>query len=299
MLPENAIVVAVDGTDRVHDAVRWAARTARAAGVPLAVVSSFEMSAFQVEASLATDGDFESMLQTEVHKTVEIAVAEARETAPDIEVSGHVLNGHPAKVLIDLSDHVEVLVIGSRGRGTLASSLLGSVSVKVASHSSGSVVVCGPRASGAPETGPVVVGVDGSEASDPALEAALRYARIAGESVIAVLAWADDSAVPTAGWSLSSAHRSRMEEAARTVLAGQLDRHRSAYPEVRIDSVIGHGPAGLALIGVAEEHRASLAVVGSRGHGGFSGMLLGSTSHTVLHLSPVPVLVARPHRSKR
>lgn len=297
MLAENAIAVAVDGSEQVHDAVRWAARTARAANLPLAVVSSFEMSAFQIEAALASEGDFEAGLRGEVGRTVDAAVAEAREVAPGVKITGHVLAGHPAKALIDLSDHVRMVVVGSRGRGALTGSLLGSVSVKVASHSSGSVVVCGPKALGAPATGPVVVGVDGSEASDPALDAALRYAAVTGERVVAVLAWMDDSAVAVAGWSLGGTERQRLEQIGATVLDKQLDRHRAAHPGVRITAEVGDGQAATALLHTADREHASLLVVGSRGRGGFTGMLLGSTSQAVLHLATAPVLVARAPRN--
>ena len=148
-----------------------------------------------------------------------------------------------------------------------------------------------PEPSGGP--GPrIVVGVDGSQSSLAALKWAIRQARLAGGSVDAVTAWEYPAGAGGFGWSpgaafattdLASVAEKALSEATATALAGAdgvpvRQLVREGHPaRVLIDATVG----------------ADLLVVGSRGHGGFAGMLLGSVSaHCVRHAS-VPVLVIR------
>lgn len=148
-----------------------------------------------------------------------------------------------------------------------------------------------PEPSGGP--GPrIVVGVDGSPSSLAALKWAIRQARLAGGSVDAVTAWEYPGGAGGFGWSpgaafattdLASVAEKTLSEATATALA------EADWVSVR--QLVREGHPARVLMDAAEG--ADLLVVGSRGHGGFAGMLLGSVSpHCVRHAS-VPVLVIR------
>jgi nucleotide-binding universal stress UspA family protein len=134
----------------------------------------------------------------------------------------------------------------------------------------------------------IVVGVDGSASSKQALEWALRYADTTGLPVTAVLAWQIPANYGTAAMVLPAAE---FADEAKRELKQVVDEAAAAFPGVRVErrTVEGH-PAKVLL--KASEH-AQMLVVGSRGHGGFVGAILGSVSqHCVTH-AHCPVLVLR------
>lgn len=146
--------------------------------------------------------------------------------------------------------------------------------------------------------GRIVVGVDGSTRSMAALEWAVSEARVRGGSVQAVLAW---QPVQLSGESLGmgpSLEDDVLESAAAEEAARLAERTRSADVPMTWEAVQGH-PAWV-LVAAAEQ--ADLLVVGSRGHGGFVGMLLGSVSQHVMSHARCPVVVVpdpqRRHRSE-
>jgi len=129
----------------------------------------------------------------------------------------------------------------------------------------------------------VIVGVDGSESSAAALAWAARYAEATGAELHAVLAWHYPSAAggPPVGVApkevTSEVERSRYE-----ILDKAIESACAGRPAVQVQRRVVYGHPAQALID--ESRRAGLLVVGSRGHGGFSGMLLGSIStHCVTH----------------
>jgi nucleotide-binding universal stress UspA family protein len=133
--------------------------------------------------------------------------------------------------------------------------------------------------------GRIVVGVDGSPASLHALRFAHGQADLTGAELYAVTTWTyplsfDDPVDPT-DWQANA------EAILDTALTEALPM--SAVPGVRRHVTEGH-PAGVLLASVGE---ADMLVVGSRGHGGFTGMLLGSVSQHVVAHGPCPVVVVR------
>lgn len=138
------------------------------------------------------------------------------------------------------------------------------------------------------EAGTIVVGVDGSTPSQRALEWAMRQAEYEDGLVVAVLAWQ----VPaTYGAAAMLMPPEDFAVEAKAALAAVVDAAAAERPEVRIERAVVEGNPAKVLLDQAKN--ADLLVVGSRGHGGFVGALLGSVSHHVIHHAPCPVVVIR------
>jgi nucleotide-binding universal stress UspA family protein len=134
----------------------------------------------------------------------------------------------------------------------------------------------------------IVVGVDGSVDSQRALDWALREAVLRHAKVIAVHAWR----LPAIGGAELVApviDPDELEESARAVLGESIDAAAREHPDVAVQQVVVCGSAAEALIELS--HDADLVVVGSRGHGGFAGLLLGSVSQQCVHHASCPVVV--------
>jgi nucleotide-binding universal stress UspA family protein len=179
------IVVGVDGSDNAITAVRWAAGHARATGARLRLIHAVRESvsatiALPVPVSFTGAAPPRRRRARPGKRSVALAAAEARMYAPDVEVSGGVQHGNPVDVLVDASAGASLLVVGSRGLSRLSGSLTGSVGVQVTAQAHCPTAVV--RGEGHPH-GPVVVAVDGSQSSQPALryafaEAARRHATL-------------------------------------------------------------------------------------------------------------------------
>jgi len=144
--------------------------------------------------------------------------------------------------------------------------------------------------------GRIVVGVDGSDGSIDALRWAVEEARLRGATVEAVHSWHYPYAAYTeiTGMAAGVISREDLEAVAQEVLKRSLDRvGADASAGVEIRPVLVQGPAAATLLEQAAG--ADLLVVGSRGHGGFTGLLLGSVSQHVVHHAPCPTVVVRAH----
>lgn len=151
----------------------------------------------------------------------------------------------------------------------------------------------GQAAAGA-GTESIIVGVDGSQASATALAWAARYADAIGGSLLAVLAWQYPTAAggPPVGVPPESVS-SEVEQSRRETLGKAIEAACAGRPSLQVQRkvVCGH-PAQVLL---DEARNADLLVVGSRGHGGFTGMMLGSVStHCVTHASCPVTVVKHP-----
>jgi nucleotide-binding universal stress UspA family protein len=136
----------------------------------------------------------------------------------------------------------------------------------------------------------IVVGVDGSDQSRAALRWALRQAELTGAEVQAVIAWT--YAVMGYGWApVLAADEADWGETAAKTLAGVVADEADPAAEVRVSTSVVEGNAAQVLLKAAEG--AELLVVGSRGHGGFAGALLGSVSQHCAHLAPCPIVIVR------
>ena len=138
----------------------------------------------------------------------------------------------------------------------------------------------------------VVVGIDGSPASALALAWAARYARAVGAHLRAVLAWQYPAAAwPTQAGVAPAGVQDQMEVAKQEELDKALAATLGEPPYVEVESKLVYGHASQALID--ESADADLLVVGSRGHGAFTGMLHGSVSMQCVTHAACPVAVVR------
>ncbi|MFJ5228422.1 universal stress protein [Kitasatospora sp. NPDC088391] len=134
----------------------------------------------------------------------------------------------------------------------------------------------------------IVVGVDGSPSSVDALRWALVQARAVGADVEAVTAWQHPSAP---GWAGHPADGDFAADVARKTLDGVLVEAADPEHPVRVAARVVRGGAVPVLLAAAGD--AELLVVGSRGHGGFTGALLGSVGQHCVQHAPCPVVVVR------
>ncbi|MGW0227132.1 universal stress protein [Actinopolymorpha singaporensis] len=273
------VVVGVDGTQGSLDAVAWAAHAATLRKVPLRVVHAFAWPLLHVPAAMWQLGP-EDGLRAHADSLVEEAVRTARDTAPDIEITTTVETDFPLPLLVDLSRDATYVVVGTAGRGSVADVLAGSLTIELSARSQAPVVVVRGTLSPERTDNLVVVGVDGSPLAAVAVEvaveeAARRRARLLAVHVVRQGVTARSGAADTA------AGLRLLEEA----LAGW--RHK--YPDLPIEErvLMGHAAGHLIELSAA----ASLVVVGARGRGGFTGMLLGSVSQALLHQAQCPVVV--------
>lgn len=291
------IVVGYDGSPSAERAVAWAAAEAVRRGSPLTVVHAVHPAEYLVGPRGTWQLVSERMVKAGESVTGD-GVDHARGAAPGVEVTGVTVKGLPAATLVDLSDGAALVVVGTRGHGELVGTLIGSVAFPVTSHARCPVVVVHPPDTQQPPGPghPVVVGVDGSDRAETALRWATDVAARSGAPLVVVVAWW--SIVRDPWYGVIQADRDHAtdldqavrEDAERTA-AEAADLARDLAPGLVVTAHATAGSPAHVLKAAAE--RASLLVVGSRGHGGFAGLLLGSVSHQVIHVAPCPVAVVR------
>jgi len=275
------VVVGYDGSDAGARALRWAADEAAARGLPVTVTYVWE---FNFGASI---GMPVVDLRTVAQEILDEGVERLRDAAPGLEVRSDLERGSAAAKLIELSGRVEMIVLGSRGLGGFAGLVLGSVSAQVAAHAACPVVVLRgePEAGAGEERGRVVVGVDGSAASQAALELAFTEADVHRVPLTAIVAWSPSPEVALPP--LVEQHE--LGALAETRLARLLAPLRRRHPEVDARGRVVTGVPHEVLLEASPGAR--LLVVGSRGLGGIRGLMLGSVSHALLHSADCPVAV--------
>ncbi|GAB3829183.1 universal stress protein [Dactylosporangium cerinum] len=288
-MASGQVVVGVDGGTPSLEALRWAAAAAQRRGTALRVVLAYH---WQVPEVLAPRGDLAETAQQLAAMLAADAAREAEATAAGLDVSAAAVRGHPAAVLVRAGDDAGLLVVGTRGRHQAVGAVLGSVAQQVAMHATCPVAVVRGRPD---PSGGVLVGVDESPAADAALELAFAEAARWGCEVVAVRAIETSIGPPAVGlppvlYDTAETRRALAEAATEHVVAAA-QRH----PQVPWEF---HGVAGDAADVLGDRsRRARLVVIGSRGHGGFTGLLLGSVGLRLLHRADCPVLVAHPQRA--
>ncbi|MEU9020374.1 universal stress protein [Actinomadura sp. NPDC048394] len=285
----NGIVVGVDGSKQSLRAVDWAAAEAVRRGAPLRILYVITPWLFDVPVDPRA-GAMRAWLLHGGEDIVGYAVDRAAERAPGVEVSGEQIGGQAAETLVDRAGDALMLVVGSSGRGGVGGLLLGSVAFQVASHARCPAVVV--RDAPSDGFGEVALGVDGSPASAGAVGFAFQEASVRGARLHAVLAWPHPISTGPGDMQPLVYDPEMVAKGEERVLSECLSGWRAKFPDVDVVPEVVHGRAAPALAR-ASAH-ADLLVVGSRGRGGFTGLLLGSVGHAMLHRARCPVAVVAP-----
>ncbi|MFE5289971.1 universal stress protein [Nocardia sp. NPDC056611] len=290
-LASAPVVVGVDGSDGAARALRWAVRYAAQHRRRLHIVHGLDLVGVSRGVgtyAVATQPLIDSV-KAAGRALVARAVSVAGEYDPQVPLSASMSGDTAAQLLIEDSATAFAVVIGASGTaGTLAH--LGSTLLAVTSHARGAVIVVRPD----PDTGevvrtsgPVVVGVDGSRTSEAALAAAFAEAAERRTGLVAMHAWSDWDTGQFAGEVTSMT--GNLDDVETAVLAERLAGWQEKYPDVEVTREVCTAGPGAQLTELSKT--AQLVVVGNRGRGGFTGLLLGSTAHHLVQHAHCPVMV--------
>jgi nucleotide-binding universal stress UspA family protein len=276
----SGIVAGSDGSEASRYAVEWAAHEAELRGEPLRIVHVVQ--SWLLDA--ATEGPTAEVgrwARKDAANLLDGAAAQARQAAPAAEVSTDLVSGDARSALIEAAEGASMLVVGGRGEGGFAGLLLGSVAYGVVGYTRCPAVVV-QNAPGEP-IGQIVAGVDASPSSVTALELAFNEAAARQATLRAVYTRPPrDSGAAIYGMRLD-------EDEAHKQLSDSVASVAERFPTVKVVEELAEGhPVGVLVRASAD---ADLLVVGQRGRGGFTRLLLGSVSRGVLHHATCPVMV--------
>ncbi len=298
----NPIVVGVDGSTASESALDWAAEQAQLSGAQLRIVlvrphpiPVTAMAPVPVWPWPVIHQRNEQDV-AEAKAMLAIIVAATIPAADELDIEIDVIDGPTGSSLIEVATQVEasMIVVGRRGIGGFKRLLLGSVSEEVSTYAPCPVVIA---QSNSLRSDPVVlVGVDGSTGGDLAFRWAAAQARVTKSRLHVVLTWEPPQVAPD---SLAGSLQSigpdldELEARERSLLADVLARCAQDLVGVNVTPELRTGYASEQLTQAASELHARLLVVGSRGLGGFSSMLVGSVAHQCLRHANCPVAVVR------
>ena len=283
------ILVGVDGSREALQAAEWAAARAKLNNAQLQLVCAYALPSYtaaSMESGFAViDNDvIRASAQTVVDETL------THLAKLGYQAEGRVEPGDPTAVLVQLSEQADLIVVGTRGTGGFADRLLGATSSALPAYSRCPVVVVPGRGADQQFTPvkKIVIGVDGSRRSRKSLRRAIEEAALWGAQLTAVDAVPMASSAGVLAWLLATVDRESKLRDGRDELKA-IFKAESAGSGVEIQARARDGsPAALLTeFSTAVE----LVVVGTRGRGGFAGVLMGSTSQSVLAHSTCPVLV--------
>lgn len=287
--PHHEIVVAVDGSPESNAAVRWAARDAQLRDAVLVLVHVVPDPGDAPWLDAPSPEQFDR-----VHRERALEILdEARQlavqtTAPhDVHVGTKVATGDIVARVIEMSKDAEMIVVGSRGHGRIERLLLGSVSAGLVHHARCAVAVIRDEETStgdALSAAPVVVGFDGSPASEVAMGIAFDEASRRNVDLVAAHAYSDASVV------FEPSEWLNFRPLAVALLDEGVARWSKSYPDVNVRHVVARDSPAHELLQLAES--AQLVVVGTRGRGALRAGL-GSVSSSVARCARVPVIVVR------
>ncbi|MFC9888011.1 universal stress protein [Streptomyces pilosus] len=265
----NLVVVGVDGSAKSLTAVEGAAVAAARRRATLRVVHA----EVPIKPRYMVPDPASGTLVNE-------AAAHAVAVAPEVAVTMAVVTGDVVHVLEAQSQAAGLIVVGSRGVGGVLGLLLGSTPVSLAARSHCPVMTVREDYRTSAETGPVVLGVDGSPDSDEAIEVACAEAAQRQADLVTLHAWQPDKAT-------SSAAPPPAARALAQAIAGRTD----TCPDITVRHDLVGGTPHEVLIEASKT--AQLVVVGARGRRGIAGLLLGSVSQALMTHAHCPVVTVR------
>lgn len=282
------IVVGINGSAGSEAALTWALERAARDKFAVTVIHAVD------DRWISPDFQYHELIRQAGMDLLQKTQAGAREQAPGVEVDIQLRHGSGGSVLREVSKEASMVVVGEHDKHWMDGGPLTDRALQIVSASEIPAAVI-PLERGAGAAG-VVVGVDGSEESLQAVDFAAAEADRGGDELTVVLAfrrparWVENQ-LPKSGLAES------ILEEDRIVLAESVAGLGDKYPDLVVHQQLETDtePAK-ALVEAAKEAR--LLVIGSRGRGGFSRMVLGSTAHAVLLNVPCPTIVTRVHKVK-
>ncbi|MFF3906479.1 universal stress protein [Streptomyces sp. NPDC001848] len=281
------MVVGLDPDPGRRMALAWAADAADRRRLPLLLVlaQNLPTPGYRPTGGRPSWEEWNEALHATGDRLVKDAVASVESRHPGVQVSGLLAEGHPAWVLCEQAQDAKEVVVGSwhlRALQELFTSA--AVSLPLIAHAPCPVVVV-PEPEHITQQPPYfVVGVDGSPHSAAAVDLAFEEAALRGAVLRALYVWHPPH--------LGVLNEDAAVQECRRVLSETVAGRGAAHPEVDLHHEVVHGHP-VQVLTKAAEHALGL-VVGTRGHGGFTGMLLGSVSQGVLHHARCPVITV-PH----
>jgi nucleotide-binding universal stress UspA family protein len=286
-IDKPAIVVGVDGSAGSQEAVRWACAEAALRGRAVTAVLSWAPDGLPRAVFRAASNADHTGLMTAAAQVLDGALARVPTLDPPVEVRPVVAEEDAVSALLRAGERAPMIVVGARGAGLGHRLPAGSVCMRVVHHARTPVaVVRGTGGFDPADRRPVVVGVDASPQSVSALSWAAREASLRKVPLRAVYAW--HIASPPYS-TLLEASNPNIHRHAQDVLDRALEMALVNDTDVEVAKVVVAESAARVLVG--ESEGAQLLVVGSRGHGGFAELLLGSVSHQCVTHSACPVVV--------
>lgn len=280
-VPLGTIVVAIDGSPSSDLAVDFAVAQARLTRRPLTLVHALSpmdtvwLAPVGMSPSMGTGVGLEA-LETQAKELLAGTHAEVEARAPELDVHELLGFGDPRQVLLDVAARASMVVMGSRGRGPVRSLLLGSVAVGVSRHITCPLVVMRPT-DGADRSG-ILVAVDATERSAPALEFGFQNASMHGLPLTVLHAyWDVRHAAVHAQDDEEGVHA---DEEELLLLAETLAGMAEKYPDVVVRRALATGLADLAVLDAAADKE--MVVLGTHHGGSAAEMLFGSMATTVL-----------------
>jgi len=283
------ILVGVDGSAASDGAVAWACREATMRRLPITLIHAVPpvVVGWPVGRLYADTPEWQNESGQHVIDQARKTLSASLSGSDSLEMHTEIAYSCVMPTLVDASKDAAMIVVGSQGLGALGRLLLGSVTTALTQHAHCPVAVIHSDGSVARDSNaPVLLGIDGSPASESATSLAFDEASRRGVGLLALHAWSDVGVFPILGMDWRDSERKGQE-----ILAERLAGWQEQYPNVHIERLILCDKPSRWL--VQESKRAQLVVVGSHGRGGFAGMLLGSVSCAVAQSVAVPVIVVR------
>ena len=292
-IKKTDVVVGIDGSDTSTSAALWAAGEAARRGVRLVLLYAYVLYAYGSKNSALPGSVPYEEAEIDADRLLATAADAVRRDYPTLTIQTLQEHEPAATALLDVTGAAALTVIASQAKHQALETLMGSVATYTAEQSKGPVVVLRGDASSVPATGPVVLGVDGSAASESAVDFAFEAAQTRGVPLQVVHTW--DSS-PVHGFRrtfhLHTDHDQADSEQLAELTAALAER-TARHPGLTVQPTVRRGHPQRALLDVAREQHASLLVVGAVGVGNADEQQLGSTSRGLLAHADVPLAVVR------